>query len=1728
MKKSTFLQLCTSALAVISLTVTANAKGFTKTNEYTQGKFSDVLENQWYAREVESAYELGFMNGQSDTLFAPEGNVTVAEGITMASRVHSIYNGKTIAEVKGGSWYDMYVAYAEENALIDEGQFSNFDRNIMRYEMAVMFANSMPKEYFAAKNDINAIPDVDKEEPYFEQLLMLYRAGVVLGSDDYGNFYATNPIKRSETAAIINRVALPENRKEGKLLEYGNRQQAVYLISDYAMGRNPRNLNYIASGWTYENLAMTTTAKQDYSTQNLVDSSPEHGTRAYKTVVPQTSGKVGFESVININNSGAHVVFSDSNDKELLRFSVSDGKYVVTGKETKDTGVSFVSGKHSLYIEFDLDNKTALVVLNGKELGIFALSDAENLAKVSYETGKKELVTIVMIETYMYTQYAVNDTFRLANAQDKLYGWTTEGDVKILTRASDCDKNSAVIQDTGAAQKKFNAVDGRFVYETFVLSPANQKASLTLSGDGREAVRVDFADGKITSSGKHIRDFNSTLWNLVRIEGDFDSGKALIRVNGKREGVEVSLGTKTIDTVKIASYGTGKLWFDDVQVYKTYDFTDYCPVPVPVNDDDFYLGMSICSLWREGSHYGWDCISPYDDIQPVLGYYDEGLPEVADWEIKFLAEHGYDFQHFCWYYGNLSDGIKEPRLGFALHDGYMNAKYSDKVKFSIMWENWSSVLTKDDFLNKIWPYWCEWYFTDSRYMTIDNKVLLTIYRHPKFIEHMGGAEAAKEVIEFMREDIKRYGFDGMIILGTSSGSVAENKEADYIGIDGFVAYHFGEASYSSAHQIKSMNTAFDNGYTPFLPSVGVGFNDIGWTETRTPLATVEEHKKVFEWARDEYLPKIAAREGEEWMGKFAIANTWNEFGEGHYIFPTNLNKFGYLDAARQVFSTAAGKDDSKHFDVEPTINQKKRLGYLYQIDSMPLRRTMYIDDSEAISDNEVIKSWNFENEEDCKKWSKLAKTTDTSYDAAEKALTASTLENDSHIKMNQTEDNFFNADEVRYIHIQMKTDVGQNTALEVFFSGETGNGWTAAKQAGTSVGKNGEYIDYYLDMSKNAYWKGIIKAIRLDPMGTPGKFWIKKIELLSDKSKDSFTINAAGVDFVFTRSFTERVGGDIYVGANPSEGFYGTNGFAYTWNRWDGKLDIKTYTGHTFSFTVGSDKVVFDGKEEKLSTDIKVVDGLVMLPIMYIYEKAEYDYTVDGNTVKVNVRGIDVEEILSVRKPYEYEFDVPGDNEGWRVSGASGGAIDGGCMFFEATFGGVRYDSQLVLDKCDLPANKYNRAEIRYKPVYRDDQTDTTVCMYFGTSEESGLNEKKKVYTSLDGLEPDEDGYYTVTLDFSDHEKWTGTVTILRFDPPNRAGEYYVDYIRFLEDPEAAAKAEAERKAKEEAMKAYLAVDGGAPFTVINGDAEDEKFDLDYGTGNATVKVVEDDLIKGNHAFLVTPKNNKGKVWTYFIAKTRYKPGATYRVDFDFRAVSDHYGADAIDVIPSVNFRYNDVESSDHAYPPEPRTRVSTKDGWTHYSCTHTVNLSSTNRDNDFFTIFVDPKDTASGFVNHVYMIDNIKVTCLDAGAVVTPTHDSVTPAEDSVYTIKFDDASKFRAYGIDGLTVDGSFKGTSSTNDPNVVFLEKLNLDASKVKKIRVTARIPVGASAEIFFSTDETPFSGASRFGISSSTDDVAVFEIDTAKNEKWKGTVREIRFDPVVGEGISFEWVSIELCM
>ncbi len=188
---------------------------FKKTTVYSNN-FADVTPEQWYAENVATVYELGLVNGKSATEFVPEGNVTIAESITLAARIHNTYYGTNHTFSSSTPWYQSYVDYAVENGIIKSKQFENFDILATRSDFASIMANSLPKKEFNVINNVvhGNIPDLYAYMPCAESVYTLYNAGILSGSDEYGTFYPDSNIKRSEVAAIVARVAQKDSRKE--------------------------------------------------------------------------------------------------------------------------------------------------------------------------------------------------------------------------------------------------------------------------------------------------------------------------------------------------------------------------------------------------------------------------------------------------------------------------------------------------------------------------------------------------------------------------------------------------------------------------------------------------------------------------------------------------------------------------------------------------------------------------------------------------------------------------------------------------------------------------------------------------------------------------------------------------------------------------------------------------------------------------------------------------------------------------------------------------------------------------------------------------------------------------------------------------------------------------------------------------------------------------------------------------------------------------------------------------------------------------------------------------------------------------------------------------------------------------------------------------------------------------------------------------------------------------
>lgn len=192
----------------------AGYENFVAQATYTPGQFTDVADSAWYADNVRAAYEYGLINGQSATRFAPDSSLTVAEAIKLAAGLYSIYNTGSAEFASSSPWYRTYVDYALQNGIL-KAERSDYTQPASRAVFASVLAAALPADALGAINTIEdgAIPDVSSSASYADAVYLLYRAGVLTGSDSAGRFMPSSTIKRSEAAAIVTRMADPSLRR---------------------------------------------------------------------------------------------------------------------------------------------------------------------------------------------------------------------------------------------------------------------------------------------------------------------------------------------------------------------------------------------------------------------------------------------------------------------------------------------------------------------------------------------------------------------------------------------------------------------------------------------------------------------------------------------------------------------------------------------------------------------------------------------------------------------------------------------------------------------------------------------------------------------------------------------------------------------------------------------------------------------------------------------------------------------------------------------------------------------------------------------------------------------------------------------------------------------------------------------------------------------------------------------------------------------------------------------------------------------------------------------------------------------------------------------------------------------------------------------------------------------------------------------------------------------------
>lgn len=339
-------------------------------------------------------------------------------------------------------------------------------------------------------------------------------------------------------------------------------------------------------------------------------------------------------------------------------------------------------------------------------------------------------------------------------------------------------------------------------------------------------------------------------------------------------------------------------------------------------------------LWPEGEGE-WEVIKKgnprfeghYQPRRPLWGYEHDNDPVVVEKWINTALEHGVNTFVYDWYW---YDG--KPFLESALNDGFLKAPSNEKMNFYIMWANhnvkrnyWNYHRYGDD-TSQLWAGGVDrenfdiivdrvinQYFKRPNYLKIDGCPVFSIFSLSALMEGLGGEEQTREALAYFREKVREAGFPGLHLQGMSGGPSNPSPEkldkivyrVKNLNLDSFALYNMGGFNVDyvvHCENAKLIRENLDRDLdVPVFPCVS-----ISWDDTPRFPHKGEEHVTRYNGTPENFakalrLAKKYADEHPEQIPLISI-NAWNEWVEGSYLLPDEVNGFGYLEVVKSVMN----------------------------------------------------------------------------------------------------------------------------------------------------------------------------------------------------------------------------------------------------------------------------------------------------------------------------------------------------------------------------------------------------------------------------------------------------------------------------------------------------------------------------------------------------------------------------------------------------------------------------------------------------------------------------------------------------------------------------------------------------------------------------------------------------------------------------------------------------------
>ena len=323
---------------------------------------------------------------------------------------------------------------------------------------------------------------------------------------------------------------------------------------------------------------------------------------------------------------------------------------------------------------------------------------------------------------------------------------------------------------------------------------------------------------------------------------------------------------------------------------------------------------------------------------PLWGHTDEKDPKVMARKIRAASGHGIDCFIFDWYM--YEDG---PFLNRCLDEGFLKAKNADRLAFALMWANHDWLEIHPDtrgtehkvlYPGKVSPGRFEEigdlliarYFTKPNYLKIDGRAYFSVYDVQNFLEGFGSVESARTAMARLNEKAVAAGLKGVhwnVVAWGRPLLPVEKVPADFpdllasLGFDSATSYvwvHHVElpdrqTDYNRVRDqyLKHWDTAKAEYPIPYFPNVTMGWDPSPRCDRKSPWGnfgypftniignnTPENFRTALQMTKDRLLADPGGP-------RLLNINCWNEWTEGSYLEPDDKNKFGYLEAVKEVF-----------------------------------------------------------------------------------------------------------------------------------------------------------------------------------------------------------------------------------------------------------------------------------------------------------------------------------------------------------------------------------------------------------------------------------------------------------------------------------------------------------------------------------------------------------------------------------------------------------------------------------------------------------------------------------------------------------------------------------------------------------------------------------------------------------------------------------------------------------